>query len=547
VSSLQIGTRLGGRQAPRRESLLSLRFGRLEAAATLVSLLYAGLAWYLVGALGLTSPEAVARTVRVGAMWDGFEPSVVGFGFDRPPLLTALAAPFGSVEALRGHGLTAAVTTAATGGFSVIVAGALARHAGLTRPATVLFVLAFALNPLLVYAGVFGLPEALYTALMLVALWQFGEWVERRNVASVVMVGFAIGVAFLLRYNVVLIALVVGWAFWWVARQDERETRQEEAARATALAFMVPVVFVAGLWTLLAWFPRGEFLGYLREASALSRLGGEDLAVIQRTADLRWNVLGTMRWVGGWALLVAPASAVAVAGLAAYGLYEGRRGQVALALVSASVLLPEAMAVFTGHGQAHVPHLFVAAAPVFAIFAYRERRRTRGVRPSAYERPRRRAQVAGAGGLLLASLASAVVLLLMPVSDPPAVALEETVRTGVAPAAVSEDVLRMADFIRAEAGRGDVLADVQRHALLMLTVGDLDRFHTPASTADEAALYESFEAARYILVRRPLHGQGEGRIEQAYEDAFAGSASSLSLAFEAGDYRLYAVMRPAIP
>lgn len=547
MSALQLGTRLGGRQAPRRESLFALRYGRLEFAATLAGLLYAGLAWYLVGELGLTTSEAVARTVRVGTMWDGFETSLVAFGFDRPPLLTALAAPFGGVDAWRQDGLVAAMTTALASGISVMVAGALAKSAGLTWPATVLFVAAFALNPLLVYAGVFGLPEMIYTSLLLVALWQYGEWVERRSVSSVVTVGFAIGLAFLLRYNVVLIAAVVGWAFWWVGLDEERRTREEDTARATALAFAVPVVFVAGLWTLIAWFPRGEFLGYLRLASELSRLGAEDLTVIQRTADLRLDVLGTARWVGGWTVLVAPASVVAIVALAAYGLYEGTRGQVALAVVSASVVLPETVSVFTGHGQAHVPHLFVAIAPAFAIFAYRERRLTRGLRPSTYERPRKRAQLAWTSGLLAASLASAAVLVLMPATDPPAGALEETVRTGVAPAMVPADVQRMAAFIRTEAAPGDVVVDVERHALLMLTVGALDRFHTDASTGDEATLYEPFETAGYMLVRRPLPGQGEGRIERAYQDVFADSSSSLSLAFEAGDYRLYAVTGPALP
>ncbi len=549
MSSLQLGSRLGGRQAPRRESLLALRYGRLEFAATMASVLYGALAWYLVGELGLTTSEAVARTVRVGLIWDGFQTSLVAFGFDRPPLLTALAVPFGGIDSLREHGLTAALTTAAGSGVSVFVAGTLARSAGLTSGASVLFVAAFALNPLLVYAGVLGLPEMVYASLMLVAIWQFGEWVERRDVASVVVIGVIVGVAFLLRYNVLVVAAVAGWAFWWVGREQERETYEEETARATALAFAVPVVFVVGLWTLVAWFPQGELFGYLRQAADLSRLGAEDIEVIQRTEALRRDVLGTAAWVGRWTLLIAPLSVLSVVASAALGIYEGNRGRMALALVAGSVVLPEAVALFSGHGQAHVPHLFVAVVPAFALLAHRERRITGGVQPSAYERPRRRAQLAWCSALVAASAVSAWVIVLMPATDPPAEALEEAVRTRSVPAAASvpADAQQMADLIRVNAGGGDVVADISRHASVMLAAGDLSLFQTDASHGEEATLFEPFGSAGYVLTRRPLPDQGPGRIERAYEGVFMNGAPSLSLAFEAGDYRLYAVTGPAIP
>ena len=118
---------------------------------------------------------------------------------------------------------------------------------------------------------------------------------------------------------------------------------------------------------------------------------------------------------------------------------------------------------------------------------------------------------------------------------------------GVAPEPLRADAIRIAEIILSEAGPGDVVADMERHAEVMLAVGDLSRFQTRASRGQEATLYEPFGNARFLLVRRALPGQGPGRVERAYQDIFTDGASSLSLAYEAGDYRLYEVTGPALP
>jgi hypothetical protein len=344
-----------------------------------------------------------------------------------------------------------------------------------------------------------------------------------------------------------VVAAAMTWAFWFVARNSERDRDEPEAAMATMLAFLVPVVFVAGLWSLISWFPRGELFGFVRLAHQVTMLGADDLEVLRRLADLRGNPVGVLRWVGGWSTLIAPASVAGIAWLAVRAGYERSRTDLAFAVVCASLMLPEAVALLVGNGQAHVTHLFVMVAPAFAILASRERSITRGVPPLPYETPRRRAQVIWTGGLAFASLASAGVIVLMPGSDPPAAALETTIRTGTAPAPATSDALTTAALIVAEAGPGDVVVDVERHAQVMLLTGNPRLFRTEAERSEEATLYDPFEFARFVLVRQPLPGQGPGRIEEAYQDLFAAGAGSLALEFEAGAYRLYSVTGPALP
>lgn len=546
-SSIRLGARSGGRQAPRRESLLALRYGWTEFAATLLSAGYIGAAVYLVGELGLTSSEAVARTARAATLWDGYEVTMFGFGFDRPPLLNILTIPFAAFDGLRANGLAAAIGTALGSAIALPVITKVARDAGLWRGASLLFILAFVLNPALVFAGVFGLPEMIYSALVLLSLVEFGRWVQDRTVASVITSGVALGLAFLLRYNVVLLAAVMAWGYWFVAREDERRTGEAEGAQANMLAFLVPVVFVVGLWSLIAWFPRGYALEYLTLARDLTALGNDDPEVISRMRAFQGDPLAVSQWVGGWTLAIGPASIVAILGLATFAGWTRHRAEAVFAALCAAVVLPEFVALLGGWGQAHVSHLFVAVVPAFAIVAYRERILTRGLPPSAIEGPRRRAQFALAGGLFLASMLSATAIWLMPETDSPAADLEATIRTGFAPPSATLDELEMAAYIRENAEAGDVVADVNRHAALMLLVGDPSRFQTEASEGEEATLYEPFEIARWLLVRRGVAGQGPGRIERAYDDLFEEGPESLALEFERGEYRLYSVTGPALP
>lgn len=546
-SAIRLGARTGGRQAPRRESLLSLRFGWTELAATLLGALYIGAATYLVGQLGLTSSEAVARTARAATLWDGHDVTMLAFGFDRPPLLNVLTIPFAAFEQLRPHGLAGALGAAVGSAVALPIAVKVARDAGLTWLARLLFVLAFVANPVLVYAGAFGLPEVMYASLVMLALVQFGRWIQDRTVASVIVSGVALGLAFLLRYNVLLLAAVMAAGYWYIARDEERRGSDDEAAQATMLAFLVPVAFVVGLWSLIAWFPRGYALEYVTLARDLTALGNDDPAVVSRMADLEGSPLAVASWVGWWTLLIAPASIVATVGLAAFAASSGRRAEGVLATVCAAVLLPEIVALLGGWGQAHVPHLFVAVVPAFVVLAYRERTVTRGVPPTDYEGPRRRTQLALAGGLFVLSLTSAVAIWQMPPSEAPAEELETTVRTGTAPAPYTPEEIAMAAYLRENAGPGDIVADINRHAALMLLVDNPSLFQTEASEGEEATLYEPFETARWLLVRRPVAGQGPGRIERAYDDLFEEGSGSLALDFESGEYRLYTVTGPALP
>ena len=544
MSSLQLGERLGGQQASRRQRLTRIAIGPVEASALVVSLLTCGLAIALVGVLHLGSPEALGRTARLATLWGGYDRTLIAFGYDRPPLLTVLATPFAAFPALREYGLAGALGASVAAGAGVLAAAGVARRAGLHRMATIIFVAAFALNPLLLFAAATGQPEALLAALLLACLGQFAAWLHRESTAAVIGSGIALGLAFLVRYDVVLLAPLIALLLRWVGKHRQRAD-ESESADAQAFAFLTPVVFIMGLWTLLDWFPAGDPWRYLGLARNLAALGSDSQPLLDRMASLQENPLRALGWGFSWSAAMGPLSMFAAIALVAAGINKRDRASAALGIACLALPLPGVISV-VGGGQPLAAHLMLAVIPVFVAAAFREQRMTDGVAPESEATPHRRTQTATALVLLLGSLLSAAVIPFFPVGERPGADALDAVTQGT-PLAVPEDVAAIAAWIRERAEPGDVLVDSNRHAEVILATGQPRLFRTDADRGEEATLFDPVGLAGYILARRPLDGAGEGRMERSTPALFEEGRPSLSLAFEVGDYRVYRVEAAAIP
>ncbi len=536
----RIGTLAGGRQAPRREALTRVRFGTAEAGALAVSALCVALAVRAVGGLGLASPEAVARTAHLGALWNGYDTSPLAFGLERPPLLTLLALPFAAFRTLRADALAGALGTAVAGGATVLAAAGIARRSGLARPARVVFVTAFSLQPVLLFSAATGLPDALYAALLLTACGQFIQWLRDDSVGAVIGAGAAMAAAFLLRYDSAVVDAAMAAGFWWIARNRGPALAREDAAQATTLAFLTPVAFAVGLWTLVAWFPFGHLDEFLARASALSGLAGDSVVLAHRMATLHANPAGVVAWVGGWSLAVAPLSFAAVAALVAFAAYRRERAPAAVAAVLASALAPAVLGLLSGHGQPRVTHLFVAVVPLFVAIAYVEHRRTRGVVPSRIESRHRRQQLLLVAPLIVAALVQLAVLPRLPATDAPAPAFLGAL-VHQRPVPPDPDAAATARWVDANVAPGQLLADIERAAPVMVLSGEYDRFRTAADTGNEAAVYNPFGVVGYVLVRRPTPGAARSALEAAHPGLYDNGAGLGALAFESGAYRVYRV------
>lgn len=530
------------RQAPRESRAPRRRLGVRHVAALAVTLIYVAAALVIVRWLHLPSEEAAARTVRLGLLFGGPRPSALAFGLDRPPLLQVLALPWAAVPALRADGLAAALGTAAVGGIGVLVASGIARWAGMGRPTTVLYAAGFALHPVLVYSGAIGLPEALYATALLGAFGQMLRWLREEATAPMVSAGAWVGLAVLLRYDALWLALAMAVIYYRVAWRRGGADGMD-VAQATISAFVPPVLFMAGLWMLVTWIVTGDATAFVTQASRLSGYAADSLALQQMMDTMRGSPVEVAAWIGRWSLLVAAPSLVALAALIAHGAVRRRGDSIALAVLLACGALPEAIALVTGHGQPRVTHLFPLIVPAFVALAY-VAEATQGVEARARGVVLRRHRVRLAGATLALCLASfaggALTLLLLPPTDRPVAELREALRTGT-PAQPPEDVRRVVAWLRERSAPGAVIADAERAGPVILASGAFERFRTPLSTGGEAVTYDPFGLATYILVRRPLEGADVDPVSKAHPGLFSQGASYATLAFEAGDYRAYRV------
>lgn len=211
------------------------------------------------------------------------------------------------------------------------------------------------------------------------------------------------------------------------------------------------------------------------------------------------------------------------------------RHDAALAVVLASIALPKLVALASGQGQPRVTHLFALVVPAFVAYAYAERRAAPFGRFGVQRR-----QLLVTAALCAAALAAIAVLPRLP-------AYEGAPRTALAslahhaPRAPSPDVVAAAAFLVREAGAGGVLADSERSAAVMLATGDFARFRTPADEDGDALVRSPQGSVRFVLVCRPLAGADAGALERAHPRLFADGAPGMTLAFEAGVYRIYRV------
>ena len=494
----------------------------------------------LAGRVGL-SAEAVARTAHLANLISGYDQTMLAFGIERPPLPTILGFLFATVPELRSGGLAVALGLAAASGLSVAVANGLGRWAGLGRRTHVAFVAAFALHPLLLLSSAAGLPEALYATLLLAAFTQFARWLDRETTASLILAGVAVGGAFLLRYDVLLVAVAIGTSVYFVALTREQGVENVERAQATTVAFAVPVAFVVGFWTITTWFAHGDVFEFVRDAAGLTALSANSAEIVAHRAELAWDLGAAVLWVGGWALALAPLSVIAIVGLATYGLAAADRPALALAASLGSITLPPLAGVVTGLAQPQIAHLIPLVVPAFVVLAYIERRRGGGRRPFSYERTARRRQFALVALLVLGAAGSGWRLGAAPDSAFPLNVATAMLRDESGPQR-DEAVEDMASWLRQNAGPGEVLIDLERSSAVYLAVGRPDYFRTPEDRSGPAVIANPQGVATLLLTRRPIAGTGRGAIERSYPTLWERPRADLEIAHEAGEYRIYRII-----
>ncbi|MCQ2009508.1 hypothetical protein NOM01_05780 [Sporolactobacillus sp. STSJ-5] len=221
--------------------------------------------------------DAVSRVANAYYVLFSRNPHLGAIGFVWNPLPSLLMLPILLMspwcKILASEGIAGIILTALFAAFSAV----LIFKSLLRRKQPFLFsfaiVLLFSLNPFIFLYGSNGMSEMLFIYFIIFCVIAFTDWLdEKRSVTSMIMVGFALALAFLTRYESILFGLALALSLTiiiWSKRKKE-ETADYEAAfiynkwEATEWLALLPAIYTGIIWIGLNWSIMGDGLFFLR-------------------------------------------------------------------------------------------------------------------------------------------------------------------------------------------------------------------------------------------------------------------------------------------
>ncbi|MGN8230749.1 ArnT family glycosyltransferase [Paenibacillus polymyxa] len=234
-------------------------------------------AWYL----GYMHTDALSRVANAFYVLYSRDPHLGAIGFVWNPLpslmelIVLLFYPLFPV--LASHGLAAVIVSSLFAGASAALLYATGKQLGLHGATSLLIALLFSLNPFMFLFGFNGLSDSPYIFFILLTVSRFCMWLKDRKAANLIVSGFALALAFWVRYEAVplgvAMALGVLLTIFFLHRwRTNREMVRTELSlkerlykvEATWLLLLLPLVFSGLLWLFFNWIIMGDPLYFLR-------------------------------------------------------------------------------------------------------------------------------------------------------------------------------------------------------------------------------------------------------------------------------------------
>ncbi|MCO7174816.1 ArnT family glycosyltransferase [Sporolactobacillus kofuensis] len=221
--------------------------------------------------------DAVSRVANAYYVLFSHDPHLGAIGFVWNPLPSLLMIPILLLtplcKALASEGIAGIILTSLFAAFTAV----LLFKSLLRRKQPFLFsfaiVLLFSFNPFLFLYGANGMSEMLFIYFIMFCVIAFVDWMdEKRSVASMIMIGFALALAFLTRYESILFGAALALSLLiiiWSKRNKEEAavygiTYTYNKWEASEWLALLPVIYTGIIWIVLNWVIMGDGLFFLR-------------------------------------------------------------------------------------------------------------------------------------------------------------------------------------------------------------------------------------------------------------------------------------------
>lgn len=227
-----------------------------------------GTVYFLVGRkvvvdLHVVNFDSLSRLAHAYFVWYNDPPKLAAIGFVWPPVQTMIYLPFAlisplatSLEALPASSATFMAATI------VMIAHAL-RVGGVPWFGRWPLLLAFGLNPMIVYYGANGMAEAVYLFFLTFGIYFLIRWRQTHQNHLLAFVGFGLALATLSRYEIVPFAAVVAAGVAFVIMTTWERSDRGRSLESGLVLYLAPVVYFGVAWLFFNWLILGDPLYFL--------------------------------------------------------------------------------------------------------------------------------------------------------------------------------------------------------------------------------------------------------------------------------------------
>lgn len=183
------------------------KHGKLLSLFAFIAALELAVGVYFAWHLGYMHTDALSRVANAFYVLYSRDPHLGAIGFVWNPLpslmelIVLLFYPLFPV--LASHGLAAVIVSSLFAGASAALLYATGKQLGLHGATSLLIALLFSLNPFMFLFGFNGLSDSPYIFFILLTVSRFCMWLKDRKAANLIVSGFALALAFWVRYEAV--------------------------------------------------------------------------------------------------------------------------------------------------------------------------------------------------------------------------------------------------------------------------------------------------------------------------------------------------------
>jgi hypothetical protein len=215
-------------------------------------------------------PDGPSRVANAGYAVLSRDPHLSAIGFVWNPLPSLTEIPLVAISRwwpeLRTAGLASVVHSSLFMAGSVVMVRRIAVDRGLGTAWRWVAVAAFALHPIIVIYGGSGMSEAAEIFCVLWATRNLLRWERSRDVGYLALVGIALGVGYLARYEIAFCAVATAALVALITLADRGSTDRRVLWQRTILNILIvgfPIAVTFTLWALIGWITTGDLFATL--------------------------------------------------------------------------------------------------------------------------------------------------------------------------------------------------------------------------------------------------------------------------------------------